>query len=91
MGDVRIAANNHGMTVEEFFDQTAPEELEDVDFGNEEPTCFRTSRDILWRIVWKVDEFTKKDDLMNHTKEELAGLIIEVYDDIMNQLKYSER
>lgn len=38
MGDVRIAAREHGMTLDDFFFQTAPEEFEGVDWNNDEPS-----------------------------------------------------
>ena len=38
MGDVRIAAREYGMTLDEFFFQTAPEEFEGVDWNNDEPS-----------------------------------------------------
>lgn len=38
MGDVRIAARESGMTLDEFFFQTAPEVFEGVDWNNDEPS-----------------------------------------------------
>ena len=38
MGDVRIAAREYGMTLDEFFFQTDPEVFEGVDWNNDEPS-----------------------------------------------------
>lgn len=38
MGDVRLAANDCGMTVEQYFAESAPEELERVDWNDERPS-----------------------------------------------------
>lgn len=38
MGDVRLAAIDCGMTVEQYFAESAPEELERVDWTDERPS-----------------------------------------------------
>ncbi len=38
MGDVRLAADGCGMTIERFFAESYPEELEGVDWNDERPS-----------------------------------------------------
>lgn len=38
MGDVRLAADGCGMTIEQFFAESYPEELEGVDWNDERPS-----------------------------------------------------
>ena len=38
MGDVRLAAEDCGMTVEQFFAESYPEEFEQVDWSNDRPS-----------------------------------------------------
>jgi hypothetical protein len=46
MGDVRIAAEDYGMTVEQFFANCYPEELEEVDWSNDRPSAENVSEQL---------------------------------------------
>lgn len=55
-----------------------------------EPTYFKTSREMLWHILWKMQAFTKRDDLLSKSKKELVDFQVEIYDLIVEQLNNSE-
>lgn len=51
---------------------------------------YRTSRKMLWHILWRMQDFTKKDDLNNKTKAELVEHLNEIYAMIETQLNNTE-
>lgn len=57
MGDVRTAAREYGMTLDEFIFQTEPEELEGVDWNNEQPT--ETAEERLERLNFEINVFVR--------------------------------
>lgn len=55
------------------------------------PDFYETSREMLWHCVGLIEEFCKKDDLQNHTRKELTGLVQSLYCLMLNQLTESEQ
>lgn len=45
---------------------------------------------MLWRILWRMQDFTKKDDLNNKTKAELVEHLNEIYAMVETQLNNTE-
>jgi hypothetical protein len=46
---------------------------------------------MLWHMRAKTEEFVRRDDLANKSNDELVGFIVELYDNMFNQLEYSEQ